>query len=219
MATRWNALGLAAALLSKACVGEDIMLATFDGAEGTTHRWAETSDFVWGGRSTWTFSVVDGVGVFDGKVVDVPLLHGPGFIKTAVTDSNAFPDIRSCSAIAITAKASNDYGGFHFSIGNGHAPWAWSYGYKANYAPAVGDFGTTEIPLDAFTDSWDIYTGEAIKTCHYDKVYCPDESTLKNMKTMAFGAMGIAGDVHLEIKEVKAVGCGGDSAETTDILV
>ncbi|CAL1141491.1 unnamed protein product [Cladocopium goreaui] len=63
------------------------------------------------------------------------------------------------------------------------------------------------LPLSGFTDYWDDATGEAIKTCQENKIYCPDEKTLKDMRTMGFWAEGVAGKVHLEIKSVTATDC------------
>merc|ERR1719421_1908440 len=120
-----------------------------------------------------------------------------------------FPDISSCKAITITAKASSAYSGYRLSIGNAHAPGGkfFAYGYKADFAPPVGKLGTVTIPLSSFTDYWDDATGKAIKTCQDDKIYCPDAATLKNMKTMTFWGEGVKGKVHLEIKSVQATGC------------
>merc|ERR1712146_112499 len=57
-------------------------------------------------------------------------------------------------------------------------------------------------------------TGDAIKTCKEDSQYCPDEKTLKNIKTFTFWGEGVAGDVHLEIKSVGATGCTATKQET-----
>lgn len=43
---------------------------------------------VMGGKSTGTFNVENGLGIFDGEVVDVPFLKAPGFIKASVVDMN-----------------------------------------------------------------------------------------------------------------------------------
>merc|ERR1719491_2245093 len=87
-----------------------------------------------GGKSSGTFTVDAGnaVGVFDGEVVDVPFLKAPGFIKAGTQDpqqGQIFPDISSCQAIAVTAKASSDYTGYRFSIGNAHVPWGKFFAY------------------------------------------------------------------------------------------
>lgn len=191
----------------------DILLATFDGAKGTTHTWKEQNDPVMGGESTGTFTVSNGLGVFDGDVVDVPFLKAPGFIKTTVVDmkplGKVFSDVSSCSAITLTARASNSYAGYRLSLGNAHAPGGktFAYGYKSHFTPPVGKFGTVTIPLDDFSDYWDDATGDPIKTCKEDKQYCPDAKTLKDMRTMSVWAEGVKGKVHLEIKSIGATGC------------
>merc|ERR1719198_650883 len=78
---------------------------------------------------------------------------------------------------------------------------------EADFEPTVGEFGTISIDFNDFTDLWDDATGDAIKTCKEDSQYCPDEKTLKNIKTFTIWGEGVAGDVHLEIKSVGATGC------------
>ena len=193
----------------------EILLASFDGAKGSTHQWRQMNDPVMGGKSTGTFSVADSKGIFSGEVVDVPFLKAPGFIKASVVDMNPFgrifPDISTCKNIALTVKSANDYKGFRFSIGNAHAPGGkfFAYGYKSDFnAGPAGQVNTVTLPLTGFTDYWDDATGAAIKTCQDDKIYCPDAKTLKDMRTMGVWAEGVAGTVHLEILSIKATECG-----------
>lgn len=213
-------LALAAAapavLAGSAGTGE-VVLATFDGRAGAEHTWKQMNDPVMGGKSTGSFSVSGSVGVFDGEVVDVPFLKAPGFIKVDTVDSSAFPDISGCKAIAVTAKADSDYTGYRLAFGNAHAPHGkfFAYGYKTHFSPTVGAFGTTVLPLESFTDYWDDATGNPIKTCQDDKVYCPDAETLRNVKTLSVWAEGIAGKVHLEIEKISATGCSA----AADLLV
>lgn len=208
------------ALCAKAAA-TDVPLATFDGAAATTHTWKEMNDPVMGGKSTGTFSISGGVGVFDGEVAGVPSLKAPGFIKTNVVDSkpfgHIFPDISTCEAIALEVKASSPYTGFRFSIGIGHAPGGkfFAFGYKADFAAPVEEFGVVIIPLNQFTDYWDDATGKAVKTCQDDKIYCPDSKTLKDMRTMSVWAEGVKGKVHLEIKSIAATGCGKSDVAAT----
>eukprot|EP00434_Breviolum_minutum_P000538 symbB.v1.2.000465.t1/scaffold11.1/size528188/14 len=208
-----------ASLLVLACaparVAADILLASFDGK--ATHSWKQMNDPVMGGKSTGTFNVENGLGIFDGEVVDVPFLKAPGFIKASVVDmslfSAIFPDISSCKSISLEVKSDSDYKGYRFSIGNAHAPGGkfFAYGYKSNFdVGKVGEWNTVTLPLSGFSDFWDDATGEAIKTCQENKIYCPDAKTLKDMRTMGFWAEGVAGKVHLEIKSVKATECAPD---------
>ncbi|CAJ1376061.1 unnamed protein product [Effrenium voratum] len=198
--------------LQLAVVTGDILLADFDGE--ASHQWKQMNDPVMGGRSTGSFSVVGGLGVFEGEVVDVPFLHAPGFIKASVADMNPFgrifPDISSCKNIELTVKSDTAYKGYRFSIGDAHAPGGkfHAYGYKADFdAGKVGEFNTVTLPLKSFTDYWDDATGAAIKTCQENKIYCPDAKTLQDMRTMGVWAEGVAGKVRLEIKSVRATGC------------
>jgi len=183
----------------------DIVLETFD---APTHNWRQKNDPVMGGKSTGTFTVQNGVGVFDGDVVDVPFLHAPGFIKVT-SATGTFTDVSRCSALTITAKASSDYAGYRVSFGNAHPSGGkfFASGYKAHFNPSVGDFGVVSIPFNMFSDLWDDGTGNLIKTCAEDKQYCPTKTALDNLKTVSIWAEGVAGQVHLEIKSIGATGC------------
>jgi len=197
----------------RAVVGGSIPLVTFDGNEGTTHKWRQMNDPVMGGKSTGTFTVEGGLGIFDGEVAIVPFLQAPGFIKADVVDlapfGRIFPDINGCSGIEVTLKADSAYAGYRFSIGRAHPPEGkfHAYGHKTDMFPPVGEFGSVVLPLKNFTDYWDDATGEAIVTCAENEKYCPDQKTLSDMRTMGVWAEGVKGKVHLELKSVSAVGC------------
>ena len=47
------------------------------------------------------------------------------------------------------------------------------------------------------------------QTCGQDKRYCPNKATLRDIKTVSIWGEGVAGKVHLEIKSLRATGCGG----------
>jgi hypothetical protein len=161
-----------------------------------------------GGKSTGSFTIEDGnKGKFVGEVVDVPFLHSPGFIQVRTTDHTAFPDITGCRAIQIIASSLTDYKGYRVSFGNAHAPGGkfFAYGYKSNLV--VDESGVTTIPLDEFTDFWDDATGDPIHTCKENKLYCPDEMTLKNLQRLSLWGEGVAGHVDLEVTKIQAVGC------------
>ena len=177
------------------------------------HTWEEMNDPVMGGKSTGTFAIEDGVGKFVGEVVDVPFLHAPGFIQARTTDSTKYPDVSSCTALEIVAKAKTDYSGYRISFGNAHAPGGkfFAYGYKSNLEGVPTDeFGMVTIPFDEFTDFWDDATGDAIHTCQENELYCPDELTLKNMGRLAVWGEGVAGKVSLVIQSISAVGCAAE---------
>jgi len=189
------------------------VLATFDGAKGTTRKWRQQNDPVMGGKSTGTFTEKGGVGTMDGAVVNVPFLKAPGFIKASTVDYlTPFPDVSHCSAIKITARAASGYTGYRFSFGNEHPPGGktFSYGFKTHFdAPntASGAFQDIVLPFSNFTDLWDDATGNPIKTCAQDKRYCPNAKALQNLVTLSVWAEGVAGKVHLDIKRIAATGC------------
>mmetsp|Transcript_11053 Transcript_11053/g.25967 ORF Transcript_11053/g.25967 Transcript_11053/m.25967 type:complete len:392 (-) Transcript_11053:44-1219(-) len=193
----------------------NIVLATFAGSGPAVHSWREQNDPVMGGKSTGTFTVQGGLGIFDGEVVDVPFLKAPGFIKAQTVDSTPFPDISKCLAVDLTLQATGSYSGYRFSFGNAHAHGGkfFAYGYKSHFTPPVGSMGTVSIPIKNFTDYWDDATGEPIKTCQESGEYCPDTATLHDLKTMSVWAEGVKGKVHLEIKSIQASGCLSERSE------
>ena len=122
-----------------------------------------------GGQSTgtWTVDTSGKFGVFDGKVVDVPSLKAPGFIKAAADAS--FPDASSAAAgdLVLTVRSSTpDFGGFRVSFASGTAapPYSCAGGgsipfsrgcFKAHFTvPAGDDFAEVRVPFHAFTDLW-----------------------------------------------------------------
>lgn len=174
------------------------------------HRWVEMNDPVMGGRSTGTFRIEDGVGVFKGRVEDVPFLHAPGFIQARAID-DTYPDISSCQAFALTIRSRTDYAGYRFSFGNEHAPHGkvHAFGYKANvFVPiAEEEFVEVVLPFDDFTNYWDDATGDAIVTCHEDAQYCPTPNALQNLQRLTIWAEGVKGDVWLDVKDIKVIDC------------
>lgn len=195
--------------LSRAIAKEQAGTILLESFESPKHTWQEMNDPVMGGKSTGTFTIEDSVGKFQGKVVDVPFLHAPGFIQARTVKGN-FQDVSTCTALQITAKSNVDYSGYRISFGNKHAPGGkWhAYGYKSNLENVpTDDFGDITIPFTDFTDFWDDATGDPIHTCQENPLYCPDEMTLKNMQRLAIWGEGVAGTVDLEIKSIQAVGC------------
>lgn len=200
----------------------DIKLVTFDGASGTTHKWGENNDPVMGGQSTGTTTVSGGMLIFDGNVAIVPSLKAPGFITSQTTDhgwfhSVPFPDVSSCEGVSFNVKSTVPYKGYRFCFGDAHASGGkfFAYGYKSRFDAPLNEFGTVQIPFKNFTDFWDDATGDPIKTCAASPENCPDQKTLKNMKTVAFWGEGVEGKVHLEVKEIGAYGCSGKFSEGT----
>lgn len=215
-----------------------VVLEAFD---NPAHVWKEMNDPVMGGKSAGTFFIDtdNGVGKFEGEVVDVPFLKAPGFLQARSTGGgpggDTYPDISSCSALQIIAKSNIPYEGFRVSFGNAHAPGGkfFAYGYKSSFSlnddgedhnadertsntlnhitkkKRKDGFDVVTIPFAHFTDYWDDATGDPIKTCQDDVRYCPDEETLKNIKRLTLWAEGVAGKVSMEVKAFQAVGCTG----------
>jgi len=200
---RSQLLVLCAALAG--CRATDVTIESFDKPALT---WTEKNDPIMGGQSTGSFTIKGSLGVFDGKVVDVPNLQAPGFIK--VDASGAFPDVSSCGALVITARARADYKGLRVSFGTATPPngTRYAFGYKAHFdAPVGSEFTDVVIPFKEFSDYWSDATGALIKTCQDNAMYCPDKSTLTDFKVFQVWGEGVGGAVHLEIKKISASGC------------
>merc|ERR1712151_944737 len=184
---------------------DEIMIESF------THpvlTWKEMNDPVMGGKSTGNFKLESDVGHFHGKVVDVPFLGAPGFIKA--DGKGSFPDVSSCMALKLTAKASSEYAGFRISFGLKKPPhsFRYSHGFKSNFhVPVEESFVDIVIPFRDFSDKWSEYTGDITVTCQENAEFCPDKDTLRNMKEISVWGEGVAGDIDLEIKSISAVGC------------
>lgn len=189
----------------------DVVLEHFD---KPIHSWREKNDPVMGGKSTGTFTLENGVGVFDGEVNDVPALQAPGFITVESSDFAPWGDASHCKALALNVKSSTDYSGFRVSFGHAHAKGGkfFAYGYKAPFTAPQGDFGEVVIPFTNFSDFWDDATGNIIHTCAENKDYCPDEKTLRNMGTISIWGEGVLGKVHLELKSISATQCDSSFA-------
>merc|ERR1711939_49152 len=74
-------------------------------------------------ESTGTWAVVDGAGVLDGEVVNVPSLSAPGFIKAAA--DGKFPDISSAFGgnLVLTVRTSTpEYAGFRVLSSGARVP-------------------------------------------------------------------------------------------------
>lgn len=210
-------LALSTIAFASVASASEIVLASFDGSK-TQRQWREQNDPVMGGRSTGTFTVQNGRGVFNGTCAIVPKLSAPGFIKASAGESpdSKYPDITKCDSIALTFQNIIDYDGFRFSFGNTHPKGGkfFASGYKASLGPIKGlapGAPAQEIilPFKQFTDFWDDATGLPIHTCADDPQYCPNTETLQDMKTMSIWAEGKEGDVHMEIQKISAVHCSG----------
>jgi Complex I intermediate-associated protein 30 (CIA30) len=180
-----------------------------------THEWTSLNDPVMGGQSFSNVEIANGVAHFTGKCAIVPSLKAPGFI-TMVTGgimpwnkASHFADVSSCDALQLELKSNTPYEGYRLSFGKAHPVGNhFAFGYKT---PLVNvpyqEFGTLTLPFSSFSSKWDDATGEITVTCQENEQYCPSSKWLKDMQTMSFWGEGVEGDVDLEIKTIKAVGC------------
>jgi len=179
-----------------------------------------------GGTSSGFF-VVDftkKIGIFHGKVEPVPAINNaPGFIKVETIKGEPWPDVSSCRGLELTLRSSTiSYKGFRLSFGDKAEPGATHiYGFKSDlsidpFLPEDAEgFRTIQVPFDNFTVKWDPRTGNALEKCSSaNQEYCPDESSKKELSTIALWGEGVGGTVDLEIRSLTAYGCGacGSSA-------
>lgn len=178
-----------------------------------THQWKAKNDTVMRGKSTSTVTIQDGLGIFDGEVVDVPFLQAPGFV-TMETRGGVYPDVSTCQGLSIRLRAITDepYHGYRLSFGNVHVPGGrFAYGYKADFEAPLREFDTIYIPFDKFTAKWDDATGNAIVTCEEDAQYCPTPKSLQNLQQLVLWGEGVTGKVHLEIASIAAANCAAEN--------
>jgi len=205
-----SASGLAAAA--------DITLEDFS---APVHSWRQVNDPVMGGQSTGTFEIVDGVGVFDGEVVDVPSLSAPGFIKVQTQDSVAYPDISACTMLGIQSKNLDEYTGYRLSVGNERPPVGtgggfFTAGHKAPFT--VDGSNTATIPFEALSTAWSDATGDIITECADDERVCITAEILQNIGRIEVWGEGRGGAVHLEIEKIFASGCPESTVSATAVV-
>lgn len=174
------------------------------------HTWTQANDPVMGGQSTGTFTIENGVGVFDGEVVDVPFLQAPGFIKVISDRTSKVPyaDISMCTSLGIQVKETNSYTGFRVSLGTKRAPLDvdfFSAGHKSSFS--VAESTVVTIPFSEFSNAWDAATGDITTGCADDPRLCLEEDVLTEIGQIQVWAEGVGGVVHLEIEKIYADGC------------
>ena len=194
----------------------DIPLVTFDGAPATTHKFVELNDPVMGGRSTGTWTVSGGLGIFDGQVVDVPSLKAPGFIKAAADGKFADVSPAAMGSLVLRVRSTTPaYRGFRVSFASGSlsAGYACAGGgsiplsrgcYKAKFSVPSGNFTDVSIPFANFSDVWSPATGEQTKKCSEDARVCPSASKLAAITRIEVWAEGALGKAHLEVLSISA---------------
>jgi len=202
-----------------ALANTDLPLVTFGSSDPTYHKFVELNDPVMGGQSTgtWSVSMENGYGIFDGDVVNVPALKAPGFIKAAADGTFADASSKLAGSLVLRVRSTTPgYKGFRVAIasgtvapsyacaGGGSIPFSRSC-FKAKFGVAAGsDFSEVSIPFTAFSDMWSPATGEHTKECSKDSSACLTAKSLKGIKRLEIWAEGVAGKVHLEIASVAA---------------
>mmetsp|Transcript_3451 Transcript_3451/g.6654 ORF Transcript_3451/g.6654 Transcript_3451/m.6654 type:complete len:592 (-) Transcript_3451:149-1924(-) len=174
---------------------------------------------------------------FTGYTAVVPKLKVPGFVTMATGKSGrfakgkpaAFPDISNCDGFEIEGRSDTQYTGYYMSFGTDKAPkMRHGRGYKArvdglpsSVASTEGDntpkwagrlsdkeFGTVTLPFASFSSYWDEGSGKTMIECSEDDPqYCPSLATLRNIETVSLWGEGVEGDVALDVRLIKAVGC------------
>jgi len=204
----------------------NIPLVTFDGAPETTFKFTELNDPVMGGKSTgeWSVDTNGGFGSMTGKVVDVPSLKAPGFIKAAADGSFSDASPALDGDLVLTLRSSTtSYKGFRVTFaagtlspsyacaGGGQIPFSRGC-YKARFdvpASAASDFVDVRIPFANFSDLWSPATGDQVKTFQQDSSACPSTKALKSIKRFEIWAEGVSGDVQIDLRAISAAPAAG----------
>ena len=165
-------------------------LVTFKEGDKTNFKWVDLNDPVMGGRSTSTFTVEDGKGVFDGVCRIVPQLKAPGFCNAEarpsfgqkVPDASAFVE----GGLEIELVSTGNLTQFKAAFGNKAEHDFGSY--KADFVVTAGA-NTVRIPFTSFSNKWSPSTGEpTVKCTPEDKQVCPTAHSLATI-----GAIGVWG--------------------------
>jgi hypothetical protein len=212
--------------LNKLAVTAQMPIVTFDGAQGTTFDFKALNDPVMGGKSSGTWIVIDGAGVLDGEVVDVPSLSAPGFIKAAA--DGKFPDASSAfgGSLVLTVRSSTpEFAGFRVTFVSGATSGSFACAaggslplsrgcFKAKFSvPAGSDFTQIKIPFTDFSDKWSSATGEQTTTCAQSSDVCPTASKLSKIQRVEFWGEGANGKLHLEVKAVSVEDAAGNNMQ------
>jgi len=209
--------------------GENVTLATFDHAKGTTFSWRAMNDPVMGGRSHSTFAVEGSEGHFKGTCAVVPFLKAPGFCKVGTQRSLVFsaPHFADASrfidgALLLEVETSTpEYGGFKVAFGAKgakrpggavhHSPPSFKAGFKV---PGKGRT-VVRVPFSSFSVDWSDYTGRCDTkdprdgfqhhccSAEHPEV-CPGAEHLAEITGLELWAEGVAGDFDIKIASIAA---------------
>lgn len=207
---------------------DQVILATFDGAEGTTYRWSDMNDPVMGGQSHSSFVVADSAGEFKGTCAIVPFLKAPGFCKIATQRSffhaPHFADVSHFADGALyldVQTTTPEYEGFMVSFGAKNAtrpPGAMHHEpptFKAGFKVSGTERTTVKVPFSSFSVDWSDFTGRCDTkdpgsgfqhSCcgaEHPEV-CPTAQHLAQITGLELWAEGIEGDFDLKVFSIGA---------------
>ena len=178
-----------------------------------------------GGQSIATFSIKDGVGVFNGTCAIVPSLKAPGFCsaqtKAPTFGHDAFPDASSALAGGLVVEASSstpEFQGFKVAFSAKDVPSSSIYTHPGSFKAGFNMTGTAPqkvfVPFSEFSWDWSPYTGrcdtkDPTGTQHHccdgaGGKYCPTAAYLASITNLQIWAEGAEGNFHLEVKSVEA---------------
>lgn len=139
---------------------DDISLATFDGAKGTTFHWQAVDDPVMGGKShsqLTAASVPGGTARWYGQVAIVPFLHAPGFC-TITTDNATFADVSGTEFFKMYARnnATSELDRFMLQLETKGGRTVFKQGtYNGNVTiPATGEWVEVHSQWSDFILTW-----------------------------------------------------------------
>jgi hypothetical protein len=185
------------------------LLATFDGAAGTTFPWVTVNDPVMGGQSNSTLQIshTTGTALWHGEVKIVPFLHAPGFCKAqcpALGKTVQIPSAVGYDGITVSLRNLDSTGLSAFNVVIESTGAKSIFGQRGAYTAdfnvtATGDktFTSSFMPWSAFTCTW---RGQKV-------TWCPDLTTqLDKMDSLSVGTAfpGKAGPFQVEIKSIAA---------------
>ncbi len=174
-----------------------------------------------------TFTVKDGMGIFNGTVAIVPKLKAPGFCN-AQTDLlqgkplhlhvAKFNDASAFTHLVLTVRTTTpSYKGYKVSFAADTLNPQFR-SFKANFVvPKGSEWQRVAIPFDKFSKDWSAFTGDCdtvdpprggsrkhVCCTPETSDVCPTPSNLKHIMQVGIWTEGHAGDFHLEIKSVGA---------------
>ena len=186
--------------------GKTLDLVTFVEGAKNNYRWTDLNDPVMGGRSTSTFKVEGGKGIFDGVCRIVPSLKAPGFcnaetkpgLTEKIADASAFIE----GGIEIEVTSTGNLTEFKTAFGTRSQHDFGSF--KADFTVTPGA-NTVRVPFSSFSNKWSSSTGEPTVKCSAEnKHVCPTAHSLATIGAIGVWAEGYAGQFHLELTAIRA---------------